>query len=109
LFNLIDVTMSTHDEILQRVEKKIDKLGEYLLNQKTALTLEEASAYTGLSRSYLYKLTSTGQVPCFRPRGKMVYFDRTELDKWLLRDQISEEVEIKAATHVVLNREGGLS
>lgn len=73
---------------------------------KKALTLEEVAAYTGLSKSYLYKLTSTGGIPCYKPRSKMVYFDRDEIDTWLLQNRIKtkEEIEAEAATYVTLNK-----
>ncbi|MEZ4952616.1 MAG: helix-turn-helix domain-containing protein [Saprospiraceae bacterium] len=69
---------------------------------KKALTLDEVAAYTGLSKSYLYKLTSTGGIPCYKPRSKMVYFDREEIDQWLLQNPIKTKAEIdaEAATYV---------
>lgn len=30
----------------------------------------------------LYKLTSKGDIPYFKPNGKKLYFKRTELDEW---------------------------
>lgn len=59
-----------------------------LLSQKTVLNFEEASVYTGLSKSHLYKLTSTDGIPCYKPTGKKgVYFDKGEIDEWLLKNQ----------------------
>jgi Na+/proline symporter len=36
-------------------------------------------SFTGM----LYKLTSSKEIPHFKPRGKMLYFAKEELDKWL--------------------------
>lgn len=73
---------------------------------KKALTVDEVAAYTGLSKSYLYKLTSKGGIPCYKPRAKMVYFDRDEIDTWLLQNRIKTkaEIEAEAATYVALNK-----
>ena len=94
----------------QKMEKKIDNLEMNLLNQKAVLTFIEAARYAGLSRSYLYKLTSAGRIPHYKPNGKMIYFNREELDNYLLRNQAEkEEIECQAATYVTLNKAGGRS
>ena len=36
----------------------------------------------------IIKLTSKGIIPHFKPEGKMIYFERTQLEKWLLRNPI---------------------
>ncbi|MCB7481593.1 helix-turn-helix domain-containing protein [Christiangramia sediminis] len=51
---------------------------------KEVLTLEEACQYTGISRNYMYKLTSMNKIPYAKPRGKSIYFERTKLNAWLL-------------------------
>ncbi len=61
---------------------------------KKILTSEEAAAYMGISQSTLYKLTSSRSIPHFKPRGKMCYFDREELEHWLQRNRISTMEEI---------------
>jgi len=96
-------------ETLQRLEKKIDSLGMNLLNQKTVLTFHEAARYTGFSRSYLYKLTSLQKIPCHKPAGKMLFFDRAELENWLLRNQVEKE-EIEVRPRLIahsIRKEGG--
>ncbi|MGD9928877.1 MAG: helix-turn-helix transcriptional regulator [Mangrovibacterium sp.] len=54
------------------------------ITQKKVLNFEEACEYTGFKPSYLYKLTAAGKVPCSRPYGKMLFFDREELENFLL-------------------------
>jgi len=54
------------------------------LEEKKILTFEQACQFTNLSKSYLYKLTSQKQVPHYKPRGKKLYFKRTELENWML-------------------------
>ncbi|VBB48195.1 Putative excisionase (fragment) [uncultured Paludibacter sp.] len=65
-----------------------------LLSQKDVLTFDEACIYTGLSRSYMYKLTHQHKVPHSKPFGKMIYFDRNELNKWLLQNKVAQMQEV---------------
>jgi excisionase family DNA binding protein len=71
--------------------------------QPKPLTLKEAAEFLDFSRSYLYRLTSQGRIPCYKPEGKRVYFDRAELVNWLKRNRIrpQEETEEKAASYIV--------
>jgi len=102
--------MSTELETLQRLEQQITELQANLLSQKAVLTFSEAARYTGFSRSYLYKLTHLQKIPCSKPAGKMLFFDRVELDKWLLNNQNEhEQVDQAASTYVTLSKRGGRS
>jgi excisionase family DNA binding protein len=49
---------------------------------KEVINLRELSEYTGLSRSYLWKLTMSRQVPFYRV-GKLCYFNVKEINQWL--------------------------
>lgn len=63
------------------------------ISQKSILTLTEASLFLGLSKSYLYKLTASAQIPHYKPNGKMVYFDRAEVEAWALSNRVSTTAE----------------
>lgn len=65
-----------------------------LLCTKEVLTAREASAYMGVSMSHLYKLTMQGAVPHYKPQGKMVYFNRAELEAWLQTNRVATSAEI---------------
>ena len=73
--------------------------------QPKPLTLLEAAEFLGFSRSHLYRLTSQGRVPCYKPEGKRIYFDRAELVNWLKRNRIrpQEEIEETAESYIVNN------
>ena len=68
---------------------QLDRIEAAALSQKNVLNFEEACRFTGLSSSYLYKLTSGQRVPHSKPHGKLVYFNRTELETWLLQNRVS--------------------
>ena len=64
-----------------------------LLAAKNVLNFEEAEVITGLSKSYLYKLTCTHQIPHYKPNGKLVYFDRAELEAWMKQNRVATQLE----------------
>lgn len=92
---------------LQSVLDRIDILTSAVLSNKKVLNIAEASAYTGLTVSYIYKLTSTQEIPHYKPRGKILYFDRSELDAWLKQGKISSQQEIQEKSQAYIL--GGLN
>jgi excisionase family DNA binding protein len=91
---------------LQSVIDRIDILTSAVLSNKQILSISEASAFTGLATSYLYKLTSTQEIPHYKPRGKMLYFDRSELEAWLKQNRVNSHTDIatKAVEHIAASR-----
>ena len=80
------------------LENYIVQLKERFWAVKEVLTTAEASAYLGLSESYIYKLTSLKQIPHYKPNGKLVYFNRKELCEWAMRNQEQTAGESSAIT-----------
>lgn len=74
-------------EELEVVKTNQTRLEEILLSKKPVLNIKDLCDYTGYSRSYIYKLTSRNVIPYFKPSGKMVFFEREEIDSWLLRNK----------------------
>ena len=56
---------------------------------------DEAAAYLGVSKSYIYRLTSRNEIPCYKPLGKMCYFDRSELEEWIRSNRAATDAEIR--------------
>jgi len=76
------------------------------VNQTKPLTIQETAKFLNLSQSHLYKLTSDRKIPHFKPSGKKIYFDKSELVQWLKRNpaRTREETEEKAASYIVSGR-----
>lgn len=92
------------------MEEKINQILAYsLLAAKNVLTLEDVALLTGLSKSYLYKLTCAKQIPYYRPNGKQIYFDRGEVEAWMKQNRVNtrQEAEQQAAMYVAGNKKGG--
>lgn len=80
----------------QEIEKVTDMLADkYIFSTKEVLTSEETARYMGVARSYLYKLTCGNKIPHYKPLGKMCYFNRVEIEKWLQRNRVATEVELQ--------------
>ena len=75
---------------------------------KEVLTSDEAARYMGVSKSYLYKLTMTQKIPHYKPMGKMCYFNRLELEKWLQGNRVSTTNEINQRAQSYCMRKGGV-
>ena len=74
---------------------------------KEVLTSDEAAKYMGVSKSYLYKLTMRQQRPHYKPMGKMVYFNRLELEQWLQNNRVSTATEISQQAAAYCMKKGG--
>lgn len=74
--------------------ERLDRLERLLTANKEVLTFEETCDYTGISRSYLYKLTASGNIPHSKPNGKMIFFEKRKLNDWLLQNSRKSHAEI---------------
>lgn len=72
---------------LDAIEERLKIIEVSVLSKKVALNLNEASLYLGISQSFLYKLTSNNKIPHYKPNGKLIYFNRVELEEWMLKNK----------------------
>ena len=92
--------MKTDKDIIDR----LDRIERIVTGMKSKpLALKEAADYLGISRSYLYKLTSQERIPHSKPGGKKVYFDKEELDRWALRNPIATREQIRKRANRYVN------
>jgi len=91
------------DEILARLEKIEQLIQEQSLYAKEVLNFPETAKYLEVSHSHLYKLTSAGEIPFYKPCGKKLYFNRKEIDDWLQQNRSStkDEIERQAANYLI--------
>lgn len=83
------------------IGSRLERIEQLLLGNKKVLTFDEACEYTGLSRSYMYKLTSSANIPFSKPNGKVIFFSREKLDSWMLDNEhkTNREIEIQASRY----------
>jgi len=86
----------------EHIEERLQRIEDLLVTGKNVLNMREAAILTGLSLSHLYKLTSTNGIPHYKPTGKAIYFNREELENWLLRGRkaTAEETDAAASEYV---------
>lgn len=80
------------EELIKTVADQVTE--KTIFCTKEVLTSDEAARYMGVSKSYLYKLTMRREIPHYKPRGKMCYFNRHELEAWLQSNRVSTEEEL---------------
>ena len=66
---------------------------ETVTPNKKALTVEEAAAFMGLSKNYIYKLVHQRKIPCYKPLNGRVYFKPDELEAFLFRNRQAADYE----------------
>ncbi len=90
---------------LANIENRLRNIERLLLANRTVLSFAQAVEYTGISASYLYKLTSARIIRHFKPLGKLIYFAREDLDAWMLSRPVMTNKEInQAAINFVTTR-----
>ena len=91
-------------QVLERQGERLRNIESLLSTSKNVLNLNEACAFTGLSKSHIYKLTCYKKIPFYK-QAKHLFFDRTEIENWLKssRYATSDELEKQAATYVAHN------
>lgn len=103
--------MEKNQVTVSELGQRLERIENLLRGQKNILSFDEAAVYTGISKSYLYKLTAGCKVPHYKPEGKTLYFDRMELETWLRRNRVKTvdeiEKEAAAAAKVVTLGKGG--
>ena len=87
------------------IEQRIEELESLVYVSKNVLSFDEASKFLSLSKSYLYKLTSAGLIPHYKPQGKMIYFEKNILEEWLRQNPVKTQAQIASeAQKYLFNR-----
>ena len=77
---------------------------EQLHQGKDVLTLEEAAKFMGIARSSLYKMTHEQTIPFYKPNGKMIFFEKSDLLAWVRKNRVSSEAEISEEAERIIQR-----
>lgn len=106
-FILVQHTICCFDSVKQKQTNMANKFLEKmdailremkLSSKKELLTFEDACLMLGLSKSYLYKLTSQRIIPFYRPVSKKIFFKRSDLMEWVEKGKVATRDEL-LATH----------
>jgi excisionase family DNA binding protein len=87
-------------EKLIAIERRLINVESKIIHQPESLgvaeimTLRQLADYSSMSKSLIYKLTSSREIPHSK-RGKRLYFSKMEIDEWLLKQKIKTVDEIQ--------------
>ena len=104
--NIKDLFNVDNGRTIEEIKKQLDRIERLtLLSAKNVLTFDDIVLLTGLSKSYLYKLTMKGDIPHYKPNGKVIYFDRAEVEDWMKQNRIAtnKEIDHQANSYIANN------
>jgi excisionase family DNA binding protein len=68
------------------------------------MTVEEATDFLSISRTYLYRLVRDGRLTGYNPGGRRLYFQKGDLEAYLLRGRRASSEELRERAEAILNR-----
>lgn len=84
----------------------LEEIKKLLQLNKSMLNAEELCLLLGISKPYLYKLTSTGKIKFYRPFGKLIFFNKDEVLENLKQNPIKslDEIENSALDYLLTSK-----
>ncbi|MFA5010639.1 MAG: helix-turn-helix domain-containing protein [Ignavibacteria bacterium] len=93
---------TTSEKKLSLILEKLDIIEAKLKESNfQIMNIDEAAKYLSFKKSYLYKMTCCNDIPFYKP-GKKVYFNKVDLDNWILshRRKSNEEIQKEADEYI---------
>ena len=91
----MEISETSLAQYFEQNNQRLERIEQGLLAQKTVLTFDDFCRYVGISKSWGYKLTSQRAVPHYSPNGKTLYFEKAQIDKWLLQNPVKTISQLK--------------
>ena len=85
------------------INERFKLIEETLYSTKDILNMKEVGQYLDISQSLLYKLTCNGEIPHFKPRGKMIFFEKKVLVEWIKQNPSYVSKETSDSHSIELN------
>lgn len=85
------------------INDRLKSIEETLYTTKDILNMKEVCQYLDISQSLLYKLTCNGEIPHFKPRGKMIFFEKKELIEWIKKSNLVSSEVVKGSSKIMSN------
>ncbi|MBC8988403.1 helix-turn-helix domain-containing protein [Pedobacter sp. N36a] len=70
------------------------------------ISIKGLSDQLGLSKSYIYKLSSGNILPKYCPSGKLIFFKKSEVEAWLESHRIASQAELESEIDLTNYRNG---
>lgn len=106
LLQTIEEFSAFKNQIIHQQRELKEAIGFNLIQQKEMINVQELSDYIGMSTSSIYKLVYNNIIPFYKPNGKILYFDREEINTWLRQNksQSASQIEQQALEYSLKNR-----
>ena len=100
-FEIINERLKNIEDLLENIYSNIGRNETNIITSKI-MDIEQLSDYLGLSKSHIYKLTSTQNIPHSK-RGKRLYFNKETINTWVLEHKIwtQDDIEKQAADYLI--------
>lgn len=95
-------------EPIKLILEKLDYLEQLIIaNHKEILSVEELEKYTGFKKSYIYHLVHYNKIPYSKPNGKYLFFQKSEINEWLLKNKYlsDDQIQTKAREYVLKKKD----
>jgi excisionase family DNA binding protein len=101
-FEIIIDKLNNIEKILMKLQgvNSLDVGG--ISTENEIMNLGQLANYIDLSKSTIYKHTSTRNIPFYKS-SKRIYFKKLEIDAWLTKNRIStiDEIEVQATNYII--------
>ena len=79
-----------------RILENLIEIRLLIQSQKKVLNVEELAVFTGMSKSFIYKLTADKAIPHHKPHqgAKLIYFKKDEIIKWMTSYRVKTKEEL---------------
>lgn len=91
-------------KMVDGLKQEVEKVKSVVYASKEVLNLEEAAMFLGISKSSLYKMTHNQVIPYFKPNNKMVYFEKSELLKWLRQNPVASQTQVSEGAQAIMRK-----
>jgi len=85
----------TRSEILDKLNNIETAISQLSAAAQKPFALDAAAEYLKISKSHLYQLTCRCLIGHYKPAGKRIYFDKSDLDEYLKRNRVRPQWEIE--------------
>ena len=85
---------------LDIILKRLDQIESNLTSEKTIINIDEVCILTGITKSTMYKLTSTNQIPHYK-KVKQLMFDKREVIDWIKEGRVKTLDEIHRSSGMI--------
>lgn len=89
---------------MNKIYTMLERIEQLLLSNKTTFTVAEFSAYSGLSKSAIHKLTQRKRIRYSKPNGKLIFISKESADFYLQSNPVIPDADIeKMAINYTIN------